>query len=114
MKTIKYITTMGLMFVLLSFTQKETKTIDIKTSAVCDMCKERIEREMVFEKGVKEVNVSLETKTITVTYRTDKTSPEKIRKAIAKLGYWADEVAAEEEGYKKLPECCKSEGCGRK
>ena len=115
MKTIKNIVVLGLMFILGSFTlQKETKTIEIKTSAVCGMCKERLERNLVFEKGIKQVNVNLESKTIAVTYRTDKTNPDNIRKAISKMGYWADEVPADEEGHKKLPECCKSEGCGKK
>jgi copper chaperone CopZ len=114
-KTIKQIFTLGLIFILGSFTTgKETKTIEIKTSAVCEMCKERIERELVFEKGVKQVNVNLQANLITVTYRTDKTSPEKLRAAIAKMGYWADEVPADENGFKKLPQCCQKEGCGKK
>ena len=115
MKAIKNIAVIALVFLLGSFTAgKETKTIAIKTSTVCEMCKERIERELVFEKGVKQVSVDLAANLITVTYRTDKTSPEQIRKAIAKLGYWADEVAADEAGFKKLPECCQKEGCGKK
>lgn len=115
MKAFKNIMAIGLIFILGSFAiQKETKTIGIKTSAVCAMCKERIERDLVFEKGIKQVNVNLESKTITVTYRVDKTNPQNIRRAIAKLGYWADEVPADEAGYKKLPECCKNEGCGKR
>lgn len=93
---------------------KQIKTINIKSSTVCDMCKERIERELVFEKGVKEVKVDLSTSTITVKYRNDKTDPDKIRKAIAKLGYYADDVAGDPEAFKKLPECCQKEGCGKK
>ena len=114
MKTIKNITGILVMFVLFSFTGKETKVIDIKTSTVCEMCKERIERDLVFEAGVKSVKVDLTTKTVSVKYRTDKTDPDKIRKALSNLGYWADDVPANEEAWKKLPACCKDEGCGKK
>jgi mercuric ion binding protein len=114
MKTIKNIMATGMMFLLFAFSGKETKTIEIKTSTVCDMCKDRIERDLVFETGVKSVKVDLKVNIITVKYRTDKTNPETIKKAISKLGYWADEVAASEEAFNKLPDCCKKEGCGKK
>jgi periplasmic mercuric ion binding protein len=114
MKTLKNIMAAGAMFLLVAFTGKEVKTIEIKTSTVCDMCKDRIERELVFESGIKSVKVDLKANTITVKFRTDKTNPETIRKAVANLGYWADEVPANEEAFNKLPECCKKEGCGKK
>lgn len=115
MKTLKNIVSAAfVLFLFMSFTGKETKTIQIKTSTVCGECKERIERELVFEKGVKQVKVDLDVKMVTVKYRTDKTDPDKIRKAISKLGYWADEVPADEIGYNKLPKCCKDDGCGKK
>lgn len=114
MRTIKNITVLALMFMLVSFTGKETKTIEIKTSTVCEMCKERLERELVFEKGVKEVKVDLAANIINITYRADKTDPDQLRKAISKMGYWADDVAADEAGFKKLPDCCQKEGCGKK
>lgn len=114
MKTLKNIMAAGTMFLLLSFTGKETKTVEIKSTTVCDMCKDKIERELVFETGIKSAKVNLTTNIITVKYRTDKTNPEAIRKAIAKLGYWADDVPANEEAFKKLPACCQKEGCGKK
>ena len=36
--------------------------VKIKTSAQCDMCKERIEETLAFEKGVKKAELDLETK----------------------------------------------------
>lgn len=113
-KAIKSITGIFMILALCSFTGKETKTIEIKTSTVCDMCKDKIERELVFEAGIKSVKVDLKALTVTVKFRIDKTNPEAIRKAIAKLGYWADEVPANEEAFKNLPECCQKEGCGKK
>ena len=81
--------------------------IRIKTSSQCDMCKERIEEALAFEKGVKKSELDLETHIVTVTYRKGKTTPENIRKAIAKIGYDADDVKADPKAYGKLPACCK-------
>ncbi|MHC1708454.1 MAG: heavy-metal-associated domain-containing protein [Bacteroidales bacterium] len=81
--------------------------IRIKSSVVCNMCKERVESGLAFEKGIKDVSVDLDSKIITVTYKSKKTSPEKIRLAISKLGYDADEVPADQKAHDKLPACCK-------
>lgn len=93
--------------------QKNTAEITIQTSVVCEMCKERIEKSLFFEKGVKEVNVDMNKKTVHVKYRTDKTTPENIKQALSKLGYRADELAADPKGFEALPSCCKAEGCGK-
>ncbi|MBU2650387.1 MAG: cation transporter [Bacteroidetes bacterium] len=91
--------------------EKESKTekIEIKTSAVCSMCKERIEHDMAFEKSVKSVELNLKTKIVTIEYRRDKTDPEKLRKAISAIGYDADNVEADPKAYEKLPACCKKD-----
>jgi len=83
--------------------------IKIKTSAVCDMCKDRIEQGLAFEKGIKDVSLDVETKIATVKYNPSKTIPDEIRKAISKLGYDADDVLADEKAYEKLPKCCKKD-----
>ena len=82
-------------------------TIKIKTSSQCDECKERIEEALAFEKGVKTSDLDVETKIVTVAYKKSKTSPEKIRKAISKVGYDADDVSADPKAYSKLDACCK-------
>lgn len=87
--------------------QKKEETITIKTSAVCGMCKERIEKGMSFEKGVKEVSLNVKTKMLTVTYKTSKTDLEKLKTAVTKIGYDADDLTADPKAYEKLPECCK-------
>src|SRR3954468_587121 len=81
--------------------------IKIKTSAICDMCKETIEKNLAFEKGVKKSVLDVDTKIVTVTYNPSKTNPDKIRKAISKIGYDADDIPADPKGYKKLDDCCK-------
>jgi len=47
---------------------------------------------------------------LTVEYKLGKTSPEKIRTAVSKIGYDADDVVADPKAYEKLPECCKKDG----
>jgi periplasmic mercuric ion binding protein len=95
------------MFVLGSINlYAQTDTIIIKTSAICDECKERIEHDLSFEKGVKSAKLDLETKMVTVVYNSDKTSPAKIAEAITKIGYDADSLKADAKAFKKLPECC--------
>lgn len=89
---------------------KKIETIEIKTSAQCDQCKERIEKAMAYEKGVKKSNLDVETAVLTVEYSPKKTSPEKIKKTVSDVGYDADEVLANPDAYQKLPTCCKKGG----
>ncbi len=90
--------------------ESKFEEIKIKTSAQCQMCKERIESGLSFEKGIKTAILNLEDKVLTVKFRTEKTDAEKIRKAVSKLGYDADNVAADPEAYESLPACCKKGG----
>jgi copper chaperone CopZ len=84
-----------------------TAELNVKTSATCDMCKETIEKNLAFEKGIKKSVLDVETKVLTVTYNPKKITPEQIRKAVSKIGYDADDVPADPKSYKKLDECCK-------
>ena len=86
-------------------------TINIQTTAECEMCKERIEQAMYYHKGVKLAELALPSKVLTVKYKQDKTSAEAIRKAISDLGYAADELKADKEAYDALPHCCKVGQC---
>jgi mercuric ion binding protein len=97
-----------------TWAQTETKkdgneTIKIKTSAVCEMCKETMEKAMAYEKGVKEANLDVDSKILTVTFDPKKTSAEKIKTAVTKTGYDADEMKAEARAYDNLHACCKKE-----
>jgi len=89
-------------------TSKKVETVDIQTSAVCDMCKELIiDKTLVFEKGLKFADMDVETGVLTVRYRNDKTSLEHIRNTISDLGYSADSVKADPIAYDNLHFCCK-------
>lgn len=86
-----------------------TETISIKTSAVCDMCKNTLEKAMAYEKGVKKAELNVDSKLFTISYNPQKTSPEKIKKAINKAGYDADDSPADAKAYENLPACCKKD-----
>ncbi len=101
---------LALSFLGLFAQDKGVKEIVISTSAQCGMCKDRIEKELAFAKGVRYANLDLETKDVTVRFREGKTTAEEIRKTISKIGYDADEVLADPVAYEKLPACCKKGG----
>ncbi|MFY0686607.1 MAG: heavy-metal-associated domain-containing protein [Cyclobacteriaceae bacterium] len=81
--------------------------IDVQTSAICEMCKETLEYDLAFEKGVKSSDLNLENKVISVVYNPKKTTAEEIRTRISKVGYHADDIQRDAEAYEKLPDCCK-------
>jgi cation transport ATPase len=89
--------------------KKETKEIAIQTSAICKMCKDRLESNLIYEKDVKKVTLDMKTKILTIKYRADKTNPETLKKAVSDLGYDADEVPADAKAYEALPACCKKD-----
>ncbi len=92
---------------------KKPVVVQIKTpQAQCVECKDRIEKFMKTEEGVAKIVVDIRKKITTVTYLSDRTNLENIKTAIANLGFDADDVTAEPEQYKRLPQCCKREADG--
>ena len=85
----------------------KTAVVRISTSAQCDQCKKRIEKQVSLMSGVKKADLDLSTKVLTVEYNPKKTSPEKIRKTISETGYDADDVKASSRAEQKLPPCCR-------
>ncbi len=94
----------------LAFKTEPPAKVKIKTSAICEMCKERIEKQLAFTKGVNESNLDLKDKVVTVTFNPKKTDANKIKQAINDAGYDADETLANDKSYEKLPSCCKKDG----
>jgi copper chaperone CopZ len=106
-QTLLIISFLLLTFSFNSYAQNGTDTLFVQTSAQCGMCKQTLEKAMAYEKGVISSSLDLETKILQVVYKDAKTNPEKIRKAIAAVGYDADDVKANERAYSNLPACCK-------
>jgi copper chaperone CopZ len=94
----------------LALSQKKFEEVIIQTSAQCGDCKERIESKLNYTKGVIFAELELESKKVTVKYKTKFITLLEIKKAIASIGYSADEIKAKEEDVLKLPKCCQPGG----
>jgi len=88
------------------YSQTGKDTLVIKTSAQCELCKERIEKNLVYEPGIISANLDLETKDVSVVFKSHKINKEKIKEVISNAGYDADDLKADEKAYNKLPLCC--------
>ena len=96
-------------FALSSVAQtKPMETVKINTPTVqCESCKNRIETYLKRYNGITSVNVNYKKKQTTVKYVTDRINEEEIKAAIANAGYDANDVTANPDSYKRLPQCCK-------
>ena len=87
---------------------KAVQTARIKTPTVgCEACKTRLETYLKRYDGISFINVNWRKKETTVKYITDRINIEEIKTAIANAGYDADDVPANPESYKRLPQTCK-------
>ncbi len=68
----------------------EIKTVVFTSDLHCQKCVEKINGNLAFEKGVKDLRVDMKSNTITIKYDASKTSVEKLAAAIKKLGYTAE------------------------
>lgn len=84
-------------FSLNGFAQDKNEKKDNKEQVVfdvslhCENCKKKMEKNLPFEKGVNNLKVDLNNKTVMVQYNPQKTDKQKLQKAIEKLGYEAKE-----------------------
>ena len=71
---------------------KARKTVVFNVSMHCAKCVKKINDNIAFEKGVKDLTVSLDKKTVTVSYDPSKTDEKKLKAALEKLGYTVSTV----------------------
>lgn len=67
--------------------KKEYKTVVFHVHLHCKDCVNKVKENISFEKGVKNLEVSLEEQTVKVTFDSAKTDKAKLKAAIEKLGY---------------------------
>ena len=110
----RFVTTCILLMLLAVFTHAEgPKKVTVKTNIYCDHCSAcetcgfLFLNTLAFENGIKKVELNEKEMLVTVLYNPKKTTPEKIRTAISKLGYDADDVPADKAAYERLDGCCK-------
>lgn len=88
------------------------ETITIQTNAECGMCKERIEGELNYVKGIVYAELDVASKELTIKYKPQKITPDEIREKVSKIGYDADQVKADPNAQQNLPKCCQPGGMG--
>ena len=84
----------------------DKKTADIRevtfvTSIDCKNCVKKVEAKLPYEKGVKDLKINLDDKTVWIKYDASKTDSEKLAAAIVKLGYTAEELTTEKQTEKE-------------
>lgn len=93
------------------------KKVVYNVSMHCESCQKRIEKNIAFEKGVKDMVVSLKDKTVAITFDDTKTNSEKLIAAFNKLGYEASEMKTNvnaTEGEKSCEKADHSKDCCKK
>lgn len=65
--------------------EKKTVTTTFVTDIDCEGCAKKVTNTIPYEKGVKDVQVDVPTKTVTVTYDPAKTNDETLIKAFTKI-----------------------------
>jgi copper chaperone CopZ len=86
----------------------ETAVIAAKTM-VCDKCAQTVEKAVYRVEGVKEVEVALKEKSVTVKYLPEQTNLETIVLAISDAGYDANDRKRDPAAYEALDACCKTD-----
>lgn len=76
---------------------KKEAEVKFLVSIDCQNCVKKLEANLPFEKGVKDLKVNLDDKTVWFKYQPDKTDKVKLAKAIEKLGYTAQEIKEEKK-----------------
>lgn len=75
-----------------SWSKKVVKTVVFSANIHCNSCKKKVVENISFEKGVLALEVSVEERTVTITYDPAKTDEEKLAAALKKIGFPATVV----------------------
>ena len=67
--------------------KKDVRTLVLSADVHCHSCSNKIMENIAFEKGIKDLKVSVPEKKITVKYDASKTNEEAILEAFRKIGY---------------------------
>ncbi|MGE6354769.1 heavy-metal-associated domain-containing protein [Flavobacterium sp. NPDC079362] len=73
----------------------------------CEQCKKRIEKAAFSVPGVKSAIWDISSHQLAVILNEEKSSPEDLNKAVAKVGHDTKDVKATEADYENLHSCCK-------
>lgn len=91
----------------ITFAQKKNKKITMEVDGKCEMCKMRIEKAALGEKGVKYALWDIPTHQLSLIIDERKTDPMKIKMALVAVGHDTKELKATEEAYNTVHPCCR-------
>jgi copper chaperone CopZ len=119
MKTIKFITTVLVLTIMISCNAQETNTNEnhvhhdtltthamMKVWGNCGMCKKTIEGSIADIDGLASGSWDVEKKVLNLQFDSSKTSIAKISKAVASAGYDTEFDKADDKAYDGLHGCC--------
>lgn len=68
---------------------------------VCENCEKKVQKNISFEKGLKELKTNVKNKTVTIVYDADKTNVEKLKEGFSKFNYEAKVISDTELNSEK-------------
>lgn len=89
------------MVTMFAFAKNEKVVLNV--SMHCEACQKKIEKNIAFEKGVKDLQVNLEKKQVTITFDDAKTNVDNLIAGFKKIGYIASVAEKTNAGEKA---CC--------
>ena len=74
--------------------KKDQETVEflVTSETICENCVKKINNNIAFEKGVTGMDINREKNLVKLTYRKDKTSPEKLKSAFNKIKMEVEET----------------------
>ncbi len=75
---------------LLTSGKTQSREAIFQTNLHCKNCAAKIQDNVAFEKGVKDLTIDVDAKTVRIVYNPTKTNVDKLAEAIRKLGYTAE------------------------
>ncbi|MEO1010238.1 MAG: metal transporter [Bacteroidota bacterium] len=90
-----------------AFAQEKNKKIAMEVDGKCEMCKTRIEKAALGEKGVKYALWDIPSHQLSLIIDERRTDPMKVKMALARAGHDTKELKATDEAYATVHPCCK-------
>ena len=90
----------------ISAQNEKNKKSNFEVIGNCEICKKRIEKAALSLKGVKMATWDIPSNILSVTYNSNKISPDKIQSAVADVGHDTPSFKAPDNVYNELPICC--------
>lgn len=89
------------------FSQNKNQTAAVEVNGVCMMCKDRIEKAAIKNKGVKSAVWNVNSHQLSLVFDERKITLEEIEKSVADVGHDTENHEATVEVYENLHPCCK-------